>query len=357
MTLHTKKARMDSDLDAQDGRWWKFEDYTVSGRFIVPGEGVRLLRYDPWEGYTSTEGQRRTVRPPYQSLLDLARRMKFRPNRSRYVPTPETEHMMLEWVRQWGLLGILPVRYEIITLPHVRYVRRAGVWSATIRKVVESKLPLQGALAATKRKAGRDPKYPKTRATVESSPPTQSALEWRWEDNDFRAETIERVVLEFFPDVLRQEREHRFLIPRPCSVSFWHQYAEPVELIARSAMKFSQAVEIVSRYKGPDRTQDAEKIMLNEALYFLEGFSQSIGAPPRFKLGTSHLTRSRVSPSLLASLVEMFLCDMESERRAYRCEVCQSVFISDDRRAKYCSPRHRNTMQRRRDRGLAEDES
>jgi hypothetical protein len=104
--------------------------------------------------------------------LELARRMKFRPNpRSRYVPTPETEHMILEWVRQWGLLGILPVRYEIITLPPGRTFEGQGL-VATIRKAVNQ--TTLRPLLHDQTEGGPVPKFPKTRATVESSPPTQA---------------------------------------------------------------------------------------------------------------------------------------------------------------------------------------
>jgi hypothetical protein len=105
---------------------------------------------------------------------------------------------------------------------------------------------------------------------------------------------------------------------------------------------------------GPqDRDTGADSIdadSVNEALVFLEGLASSIGRPGRFLLAKRRIQRELVSPSLLASFSEMFLRDLEKGRSAFRCAMCDQYFVSDEIRAQYCTPRCRNTMQRRRQR-------
>jgi hypothetical protein len=60
------------------------------------------------------------------------------------------------------------------------------------------------------------------------------------------------------------------------------------------------------------------------------------------------LEQVTISPGLLSSYALMFLLDQVENRRALRCEVCVRYFVSDERRALYCSPRCRHTAQSRR---------
>jgi hypothetical protein len=333
------------DLDVQDGRWWKFAQYSIANGCISPVPGSSCTRYDAWEPYWLAVSQRRTVRPPYLSLLELVRHMRFSGVRSPYLPTPESETLILDWVREWGLLGILPAVCESLTLPaprqadgsyeYRRFVRRAGVWGQTCGQWAE-----RGGHTGDRTPPG-----------ALSEPP--GAVLWRWEKYDFTFEPLEQSVLDYLPATAYSGVGRNDLsIPRPCSESFWREYAEPICNFTRWAVRFCEAVEIAGNYGGPDLASKKELSSVNEALYFLEGLSQSIGTSAAFETGTSHLRRSMVSPSLLASFAEMALRDLENDRRARRCATCEAFFVSDDVRAQYCSPRCRNTMQRRRQRSV-----
>jgi hypothetical protein len=239
-------------------------------------------------------------------------------------------------VHQWGLLGILPAKCEIITFKktpdvpnpktpevpktsdeccYVRYIRHAGVWS---RNEFTSAIP-QAAVARV----------------------------WRSELNDFEEQHLEDAVFPFFPAALRPKEAGISLVPRPCSEAFWHSYAEPLDEFLKEARAFCKRLETVGAFQGASRVPDRP---VNEALYELEGLTVSIGTSGSFDAGTRQFRNHLVSPSLLAFFAKMALLDLEEGRRPHRCKTCSKVFISGDARALYCSQRCRNTMQRRRQR-------
>src|SRR5688572_22191941 len=106
------------DLDAQDGRWWKFDRYVVNDGAIQPAPDAQLQRFDPWSMHRKNGGKHRTVPTHYESLLTLSRRLTFTPGtNSAYLPTEESIDLVKDWCSEFGLLGILPVQTEMITLP------------------------------------------------------------------------------------------------------------------------------------------------------------------------------------------------------------------------------------------------
>ena len=68
---------------------------------------------------------------------------------------------------------------------------------------------------------------------------------------------------------------------------------------------------------------------------------------------------TRRSAGLLASHALMLLMDRTDGRRCLHCAKCDRYFVSNDRQARYCSPRCRNAAQsqRHRNRPLTPSES
>jgi hypothetical protein len=407
MTLHKaghetqlQENTGEKNLEVQDGRWWKFTHYAIHpGQRGLRGGGTleaatrpgphrpmirpepdsALHRYDPWEAYRRLEGKRRTVSPPYQAFLELARNLAFvpRPGSVSFAPTPESEAAILAWCQEFGLLGILSARAEIITLApewvprskhlnvpsaqgfcasYRRYVRRSGVWSTTGEIVDVSNPPLTEEEATPARLRESVPTKPWKGLYADNLGyrwPKPGAVIWRWERGNSEEEPLLGAVYRYFPDVPLLGCEV-WDYPRPCSEQFWYAYGEPVADFAHWAVQFMEAVEIVSRFE-PMKGTDAEErrkqhLRTNDALYFLEGLAESTGRPRRFEAGTHQLVHDVVAPSLLSAFAEMFLQDAEVGRRAARCHTCGRFFVSDEPRAQYCSARCRSTMQRRRQR-------
>jgi hypothetical protein len=328
---------VEEPVSSEPNNWWRFEAYAIAGKHIAPVPSTSLATYDPWVAYRATEGQRRTVQPPYVPLLELARQLRFkRP----FIPDPGCEPLISAFAAQYGLLGILPAVTLAITMPAEvtpsgesgrtkMYVRRYGEWES-VKEITSGDLlvrPLPGS-------AGHG-----------------SALVWDWSKNKFVSEPLDRVVLPYFPALAAAGLEAASRIPLPGTPTFWTQYAEPLKHFCRWTVRFREAVEIVSRfYLSIGSQEPADPDPVNEALVFLEGLASCTGTPGRFQPGKRRFERELVSPSLLASYAEMFLRDLERGRAASRCATCERFFVSDEIRAQYCTPRCRNTMQRRRQR-------
>jgi hypothetical protein len=341
MTLHAA----DELPSRQTTEWCRFDAYSIAGKHIVPAPSAPLRVYDPWLPYWATEAHRRTVHPPYVSLLELARNLRV--NRQ-FISDKDSEPLITTFAAECGLLGILPATVEMITFPAVAddsddpttwraktYVRRLGEW-ASIDRIITGDLISRGSDAI----AGHG-----------------TALIWRGREHKYVFEGLERAVLSYFPTVAEAGSAVTNRVPLPGTPSFWSRYAEPLKAFCRWTVRFREAVDLVSRFSnsmGPqDRDTGADSIdadSVNEALVFLEGLASSIGRPGRFLLAKRRIQRELVSPSLLASFSEMFLRDLEKGRSAFRCAMCDQYFVSDEIRAQYCTPRCRNTMQRRRQR-------
>jgi hypothetical protein len=115
---------MRDTLQAATGRWWRFTKYVLSEGYVRPARGARLEAYDPWADYWRS--RERGEVPPYQSLLDLLRAIKWNPSEgsdSRLIGPaapellePEAVHQLLAWCAAHGLLGVLPQRALLLTL-------------------------------------------------------------------------------------------------------------------------------------------------------------------------------------------------------------------------------------------------
>jgi len=150
----------------------------------------------------------------------------------------------------------------------------------------------------------------------------------------------------FLPSTFGQKEpnEERFTPPPPLSPPFWRCYGEPVSAIAYWCRKFTECIDCMSLWQG----RDAAEADVQYAFTNLSALADSAAPAFRFNPKRNALDEARVSPGLIASYALMFLWDRMEGRRALRCQNCQAYFVSDETRARYCSPRCRNTAQARR---------
>jgi hypothetical protein len=249
-----------------------------------------------------------------------------RPSRAsvhpRFTPEPiigphnDADELILGWCNNHGLLGLVPVLSNSIRPAdgNHHHHRDGGVWSTLITTGTTTHL------------RGDDS------ADREAAPPGFTpGVTWL---NPaillYEEKPLDHIELFFRADET----------PRPNSQQFWGQYGEPIQQFTHWVGIFVSLVDCVSQSKDTDAIRRAHSI--------LNALAQSAAPSFRFNAKRNRLDEERVPAGLLASYALMFLWDSMEKRRALRCENCDSYFVSNDPRARYCSPRCRNTAQSRR---------
>jgi hypothetical protein len=128
--------------------------------------------------------------------------------------------------------------------------------------------------------------------------------------------------------------------------SFWERYAEPLDDFVRAASALREALGGLREARPlsemtPQQLQDLSRgISTLHALIF----------PVRAAVGVLEDGSRReqwISPSLLSSLAKMVHQDVTGGKRPLACAACGRTFVANAYQAKYCSPRCRNTAQKR----------
>lgn len=330
-----------------NGIWHRWSRYEVVNGAVSPAKDADFMKFDPWFAYRQNSDKYRTVEQPYCALLELGRKLEN--ERARGVlpskpnlgsPTPklgpqnDSDNVILQWCNEYGPLGLVPVLSSEIRLGHAEYhYREGGKWftyfegrdqerrfSTTTRPQIES-----GEKDSVTRPV--DGRRPEQRITWLSD----SVHEYE------RTALSEKRV--FFDPWYCSEG---FSPWRPGSIAFWRVYAEPVQEIAYWCRVFTNAVNWLS---GSTRRDDFFK----ESFRIIKNLAESV--TPSFELyptRTVVLDEARISPGLLASYALMFAWDLVEERCVIQCKRCDRYFVSDEHRARYCSPRCRSTAQSRR---------
>jgi hypothetical protein len=117
---------------------------------------------------------------------------------------------------------------------------------------------------------------------------------------------------------------------------------------------FALSVGYMSQWEGGTTNGEDATAAVQQSYRALSALAQAAVPSFRFNPERNRVDEERVSAGLLASYALMFLWDRVDGRRALRCQNCDSHFISDEPRARYCSPRCRNTAQSRRYRSKKE---
>jgi hypothetical protein len=357
------------------GLWPRFSKYEIHDGHIRPAKRTTLRVYDPWEDYRLA---RESGEPaPYDSLLKVISglTLSVRSGGTGVALTPESEAAVLEWCSEHGLLGVLLAQIERVVLParwrgdlpngmvgvasaypfpaQVRYVRTNVGWEA--RNFID-----MGGMDRLMHGVPRD-RRPTTlpgeggKLVPEEWLPFFPKLEKPkvWLRDLVRGELTEKNLDEtwarYFPSVAPDD------YPKPALVevddeqvfrAFWEHYAEPVEDFVRTASALRDALEGL-RHAAPVREMTPEQI---------GNVSRGISAlhalifPVRSAVGVLEDGTFReqwISPSLLTSLAKMAHEDVTGGRRPLSCALCGRTFVSDAYQARYCSPRCRNTAQKR----------
>ena len=143
-------------------------------------------------------------------------------------------------------------------------------------------------------------------------------------------------VWRFFPRVSADQAE-TYQYPLPLGERFWTEYAEPVADFVLGAAEFARAV------RNLNARRKATQLEGLRTLHAMTG-AVRVALEPGPKRTYRQVWRS---PSLLASFALMLLQDLAEQAPLYQCAVCNTLFTSKSRRAKYCSPKCRNTANKR----------
>lgn len=344
------------------GSWKRFTRYDLLNSVIVPADGSDLTEYDPWTDYRSNAGKYRTVQQPYVPLLNLYERLKecesrgIRPFRlaSRFFrggpvrgPQNEADELIVGWCNEHGLLGLIPVLSNSIF--QAAAIRPAK--SESSRFVVKRQHFRDGGAWMTRSSKetvhGSDPDCADEGGRLSADEWPKPSVTWfNWLSHAYEERPLEFIRDYFLPTPFGSRREENFRPPCPNSTGFWTRYGEPVAEFVRWSRIFAEAVQFAS-YESAGSDEETSR-SVNESYWALNGLAQSASPAFHFNSRRNVVSEERVSAGLLASYALMFLWDRAEGRRALKCETCTARFVSDEQRARYCSPRCRNTAQSRR---------
>lgn len=348
-----------SQSSAIRGKWVRWSKYELLEGAVFPARYSQLEEYDPWQEFNANIGKYRTVQQPYITLLELHRRLEatrqtfkttmhdrhahpvvlpsqvLLPSNFKIVvlrdaahselllppldfviePESDAARLVLEWSRRNGLLGLVPIISTCIRIgENQAYVRRGSEWHTWD----------WGVEAPTR--------------------PDQQDLHWyQWLTGG--AETIlpAQIADYFLPALFGASSAD---LPCPQSELFWQSYGEPIRNIVRWCEAFALSVDALSGLAPGSGLLSSQ--VADDGFLVLSQLAKSCAPSFTFDSARCTINEERVSAGLLASYALMFLWDRVAGRRAMRCHNCGRYFVSDEHRARYCSPTCRNTAQSRR---------
>lgn len=334
-----------------------FQPLRNQERRIRPAPGARLETYDPWAGDTKAETWR--VQPPYQALLELIERQPF-------ARTPESDDRLLDWCAENGLLGILPTRAQMVTLParwgplipghtgsahlvptRIVFTRTVNGWRSTVKSTFGTHVPY--ALVGEPDQLGAlvpDDALP-------AGWPRAGAILQQLGSAEWEAQPLEGDWAAFFPDVEEGARP-TYDYAQPFSQRFWELYAEPVEEFLNAAVLFRDALRGIGTF-----LEDPSNVGADAERRFFSGRDRLHAlvarVSPYLQLRQdASLGLYWVSTSLLSTYAMMAIQDLAKQRRPRSCEACGRIFLSAAYQARYCSETCRHRAQKRRQRAGAQ---
>lgn len=332
----------------------RFGRYQVVQDSIVPVTNIPIQRFDPWAEYQSAVGRSRLVEPPYVSLLNLAKNLRFEQSPfTLWQPSPEGKQEILEWCSKNGLLGVLPGMFREITLYPSWAKNQYGRWCVmTPRFVLANGLWYNMSVLERLETASEENLNAATEGelvppdVVYANPQKPGALVWHWESHRTEHEDLTKSFYSFFPRSLKSD-SNSGRYPALGSDEFWKEYGEPFHVFGRWATRFLEAAQILMAADLSLCAND-QQFAPHHALVFMNSLATTGSASFEVELDSARIHRVHHSPALLVSFAEMFLRDMELGRRLTSCATCTGFFVAAGVEVRYCSNRCRNTMQRRR---------
>ncbi len=327
-------------LEIGSGKWWRFTDYVIQGNYIRPAKNAKLETYDPWILYNQSRDQRELVDSPYSSLLKLSKKLSIElelttgesPTVAQEHLPPESQEILLDWCRQYGLLGILPascVQVDLApvwTMDHApqakrgptaqykRYVRAEGAWKEL---TIFLHLSRSGSV-----KAGKplDPKIYKPFNLPNVS--NFSMLDFDLDNSE-----LSTTWGKFFPD-LTKERRSDYQYPCPNTKDFWHEYAEPVVDFIAEASVFADEL-------GTMQNQ--------EDTAYLNWLASAV--VPTLVNTDGEFRLEWKGSTLLNSFALMAAMDITIGRSLRNCKRCELPFLTGSEKGLYCSSTCRKSAQ------------
>jgi hypothetical protein len=316
-------------IASSSGPWWRFNHYEIQGRYIVPSAGARFERWDPWGTFWEvrklTVGQSPTAaQPPYQTLMRLMHELEYLPGPQRYDRlTPQSLMRITKWCEQYGPLGVLLARWEVITLAPV------SLGEDGIKQRTYVRGPGQ-AIEIHDLSGDLEPLKPRVLIhELDNVNPEEEMSGETW--------------YKYFPTVDRSER-NTFQYPEPYSERFCNLYREPLFDFCQAARLLTRAM---SHLQPEPPVAPDPQLARGQALDTINRLRRPVSSVLDFDKDGKPAA-SWESPSLLSSFAEMYVQDLMFGRQALICACCGVPFVSSAYQAQFCSLACRYRGQKRR---------
>lgn len=324
------------------GYWKRFSRYEIRDGFIRPARGAEGEYYDVWEEYENTlkatgiDGGRQ---PPYQRLFQALRPVLEEHGDFGPLP-PKTEAALLDWCAEYGLLGVLLSRVQVVHSAAIwdrddnegkvyasqrTYVRHGGRWNwygTSTDASVDDFLPDEAINGSLVSEEGYRERFQPPGVLIHDL----YGGRWKWE-------SLDETWADFFPNA-RKNDPLIYNYGPPTSERFWTTYAEPLPVFLEAARSLYRSV-----LGEPTKTH-------------LLRLASSL--TPSLRFSGKRYDRERydlywAGPSLLASLGYMALLDFTKEKHLRHCqnERCGAVLVARSPHRKFCRPQCRMAVEKR----------
>jgi hypothetical protein len=362
------------------GSWWRFERYELVGRRVRPVRGARLTTYDPWHDGDAAAGKQplyvelgrlgeqvrdwhsETVKTSWDRFwTQAAGEVPAHPTSSEIVAwlgraqaalaaeevelPPELGEAILDWCKQFGLLGIFQHETLLVDLEAGPRALLAGFSESG-----EDAQLLTNVKRYERVGAGWREHDLVHRSALTGPPPEGLAVrslakvraESVWPGNETRLgpevvlrrhglpgrrapRTIELADLNELRRSYLRDR-HGSGLPLPNSAAFWRAYSEDVVAIAGYAVCLADILRGVQSSDAKKRSAQIEA--LNELL-------ECVSPVLRYVQGS--FKAELAIPSLLGSLAVMAYRDISGGVRFASCKRCGQLYRSRRRKQRFCS--------------------
>jgi hypothetical protein len=384
---NTRTENTGPDSSVAQGKWWRFSQYEIADGMIRPARNANLEAYNPWQAWrdvVAKSGTNKRNELCVSSLVNVVQTLGYHSINPQDHADPKNlsrdqEEVLLQWVSENGLLGLLPHRVE--------YVRLAARWR-------------MGDLIALNEETGASHPVPVTQpahqwyargprdwkpgwSSAKLAPSVKIHYAYRKDldgkltaDDELREssrgglvhirnlvavephlrvrfESLSKTWARYFNLDASDSPEH-YPYPQPLTEDFWRLYQEPVDEFLNAAALLAEAVERLAEEQG--RRADVLWLSKSEANQL-----NALAAPvqPEIIVTNDHkLEMTWAFPSLLSALAMITIQQLtENEGQFVRlCERCRLPFVTGDDRAAYCGAKCRQTMQKRKRRASLKKE-
>lgn len=345
-----KRCKMNS-------QWWRFSDYEFSevGEeiYIRPSPHARLQQYEWVVTGPVNRAEHRVLGDHYQSLLHL---------------DLSSLDSILEWCRDYGLLGVLPQQTigivlaprwmpifedhwpKVLTPYQVHYNRTAMGWRRELSHAIAGDDPVIGEMEP------EDVAYvidrfedyinvlvdPKETVLQTPSCLIQPLFSYRYE-----ADALGETIGKFFPDVAPEDLE-TYEYPLPLTGDYWRQYGEPLQEFQWAVGDFRNMVENLSH---KDRNDQRSRMLAKRGEDQLNAMLASVN-PQVWLDPEGSVMPEWTFPSLLAIFAVEVSQSLTRGMSIQHCSRprCGKFFFSSQYNRAYCSDRCRNSEEKARQR-------